>query len=180
MKNCIHIDAFLDRPSMRQLLGWAIDNEAAFQKAGVIGDQAWRESRVVYRFEPIDTRFRESVMLHAPSVAMALGLEPFKIGSVETQLTAHNDGDFFKRHKDSGTPETATRLLSFVYYFHDEPRLFTGGELFLGEPPIAIPVRQNSIIFFRSTDWHEVKPTACPSREWRHSRFTVNGWVRHG
>ena len=105
-------------------------------------------------------------------------------------MTAHNDGDFFKVHRDSGDQETAARELTFVYYFHREPKGYTGGELLLFDPRLVdgglvkadsfsvIEPRNNSMLFFPSRCDHEVLAVHCPSEKFADSRFTVNGWVR--
>ena len=45
------------------------------------------------------------------------------------QLTAHNDGCYYKIHNDAGSEKTANREISYVYYFYQEPKAFSGGEL---------------------------------------------------
>lgn len=106
---------------------------------------------------------------------------PFKPSGFELQITASGDGQFFKVHTDNGSPDTATRRLTFVHYFLlNEPRQFTGGELQLQLPDreITILPHHNSIVFFPSHLWHEVKPVSCPSALFADSRFTANGWIR--
>jgi Rps23 Pro-64 3,4-dihydroxylase Tpa1-like proline 4-hydroxylase len=56
-----------------------------------------------------------------------LGKSPFPLGRIELQVTASNDGDYSRLHRDSDGRDT--RELSFVYFFHREPRRFSGGEL---------------------------------------------------
>ncbi|MEO1802338.1 MAG: 2OG-Fe(II) oxygenase, partial [Cyanobacteria bacterium J06629_2] len=114
----------------------------------------------------------------------------FFISHVEMQMTAHNDGCFYKVHSDAGSAKTQTRELTYVYYFYKEPKAFTGGELkiydtqMVGEKFIQrdnskiVEPRNNSIVFFNSRCKHEVLPIACPSRQFDDSRFTLNGWLR--
>lgn len=106
------------------------------------------------------------------------------------QMTAHNDGCFYKIHNDSGDAPTATRILAYVYYFYQEPKAFSGSELRLYNTELDgtrqtalsdfedIEPRNNSIVFFDSRCKHEVIPIHCPSRQFAHSRFTLNGWLR--
>ena len=37
--------------------------------------------------------------------------------------------------------------------------------------------RNNSIVFFNAAVMHEIMPVVVPSKQFRDSRFTVNGWV---
>ena len=111
--------------------------------------------------------------------------------SLEVGLAAHGDGAFYRPHVDlltghdgakSPTSEAA-RVLSAVYYFHAEPKRFSGGELRLfrlGSESgfVDIEPLQNSLIAFHSWMRHEVRPVAVPSGEFRDYRFAVNCWYR--
>jgi Rps23 Pro-64 3,4-dihydroxylase Tpa1-like proline 4-hydroxylase len=125
-----------------------------------------------------------------PTVLERLGMEEFPIASVEAQITASNDGDFFRSHNDNGDAKVASRQLTFVYFFHREPRQFQGGELRIhdsrreGERDVAtdsyqtIVPQQNQIVFFPCSLLHEITPVKCPSGLFADSRFTLNGWLR--
>ena len=56
-------------------------------------------------------------------------MPPFAISHFEIQLTATNDGQFFRQHKDDDADSVRTRVLTFVYYFYREPKAFRGGAL---------------------------------------------------
>ena len=71
----------------------------------------------------------ERIRAALPQVLDQLGMEAFSIADVEAQVTASNDGDFFHFHSDNGSDRVASRYLTFVYFFHREPRQFEGGEL---------------------------------------------------
>ena len=111
-------------------------------------------------------------------------------GDIEAQLTAHNDNNFYKVHNDSGSADTAHRVLTFVYYFNRQPKAYSGGELRVYDHKVAngyhyaaetfrtIEPTDNSMVFFASEEMHEVLMVKCPSRVFMDSRFTINGWVR--
>jgi len=112
----------------------------------------------------------------------------FEPSTIELELVASNDGAFFKRHIDTfirGARTSSDRLLSGVYYFHAEPKAFSGGALRLypfgreqGESNFAeVQPEQNTLVAFPSWAWHEVLPVSCPSRRFSDSRFNVNCWV---
>ncbi|MFJ2113557.1 MULTISPECIES: 2OG-Fe(II) oxygenase [unclassified Streptomyces] len=108
-------------------------------------------------------------------------------------LNVHNDGDFYRPHQDTSTEFAPRRLLTFVYYLHRTPRPFDGGALRVFD--VALPLHtdatgkweertwrdwepeHDSIVFFRPTAWHEVRPVNCPSRQHADSRFAINGWL---
>ncbi len=76
-----------------------------------------------------------------------------------------------------------------MYYFNREPKGFTGGELRIYDDAIrngklvatdsyqTIEPRHNSIVFFQAAVMHEVMTVHVPSKQFRDSRFTVNGWI---
>ncbi|MFE4372654.1 2OG-Fe(II) oxygenase [Streptomyces sp. NPDC056835] len=108
-------------------------------------------------------------------------------------LNAHNDGDFYRAHQDTAARFAPRRLLTFVYYLHRTPRPFDGGELRVFDAALPLhtettgkwedrtwrdwPPEHNSIVFFRPTAWHEVRPVNCPSERHADSRFAINGWL---
>jgi hypothetical protein len=95
-------------------------------------------------------------------------------------------------HQDNSSVEPVDitlREISYVYYFHSEPKAFTGGQLKLynsengavqsskKRTAKTITPRQNTLVLFPSSYDHEVLPVRCPSRKFVNSRFTVNGWI---
>jgi Rps23 Pro-64 3,4-dihydroxylase Tpa1-like proline 4-hydroxylase len=123
-----------------------------------------------------------------PQVLDQLGVEEFPVTHVEAQITASNDGDFFGAHSDDAQETIASRRITFVYFFHREPRQFEGGELRLhdsrgtdrhvsaGSYQTILP-QPNQIVFFPCSLLHEITPVECPSRAFADSRFTLNGWL---
>jgi SM-20-related protein len=125
-----------------------------------------------------------------PQVLRKLGMEDFNIDRLEAQVTASNDGDFFRFHSDNGSELVASRYLTFVYFFHREPRQFEGGDLRIHDARLkdgayasdgtfqTIVPQQNQIVFFPCELLHEITPVNCPSGQFADSRFTLNGWLR--
>jgi Rps23 Pro-64 3,4-dihydroxylase Tpa1-like proline 4-hydroxylase len=175
-----------------RLLDGAIARAADLVPSRVAGSvREHRRSRVVERPEqltaPLVRRVRELV----PELCQRLEVPPFPVGQIEAQITVHNDGDYYRVHTDNGTEETRTRVISYVYYFHRQPKRFTGGELALfdtgldGEgrtvplgSPVVVEPADDSLVAFPSSCLHEVRPVEMASHALEDSRFTVNGWVR--
>ena len=124
------------------------------------------------------------------AVRKEMGMPWFRLGETERQLTAHGGGGFFAPHVDTGHPIAASRRVSCVYYFHASPRRFTGGELRLydtwvtpsgstaaGTYTTLTPV-DNSVVFFPSDAFHEVRPVRCETDAFGDSRFTITVWFR--
>ena len=109
---------------------------------------------------------------------------------VELNVIAHRSGDFFAPHQDTGYARADGRLVSFAYYFHQEPKGFAGGELLLYDTCIAtgdyratafsrIEPVNNSVVFFPSDYCHEVLPVYAKSSAFENTRFAIVGWL-HG
>ncbi len=86
-----------------------------------------RRSRVLMDLAHHQDIMLERIKAVLPQVLRKLGMEEFSIAGVEAQITASNDGDFFHFHSDNSSQPVASRHLTFVYFFHREPRQFEGG-----------------------------------------------------
>ncbi len=187
----IQLDNVLNADEVGRLRDFALTKEAELRPSSVTTEvYGHRQSRVLFTFPEFEELLRDRVRAYLPAALRELGVSPFHVAQIEAQMTAHNDGDFFKAHADSGDQQTAAREITYVYYFHREPKGYTGGELLLydsrridgglvkAESFSVIEPRHNSMVFFPSRCHHEVLRVHCPSRKFEDSRFTVNGWVR--
>jgi hypothetical protein len=181
-----HLQLFdvLGERANRELLKFAVARRELFTPSRTSNNNDypdWRRSGVIYenQFAPHAELLKHVVRSRLPEVLHVLGIAPFEVAELEIQLTSHNDGQYYHWHTDNSTPQTASRTVTFVYYFSSEPRRFTGGELQIHGPQFATinPVN-DSLVFFASAARHEVNPVVCPSRHFEDGRFTVNGWVR--
>lgn len=185
------VNNFFTQAENQQLLDYVCEKQAEFVPTTTSTNaDNYRRSMVLHSFP----EFRELIVnkIHQliPDLLNKLKMEPFTIGEIESQLTAHNDGNFYKVHNDNGSPDTATRVLTYVYYFNREPKAFSGGDLVIYDSKIqgkyyvkadtfkTVEPRNNVIVFFHSRYMHEVLPVICPSQSFTDSRFTINGWVR--
>ena len=152
--------------------------------AGVRISSLWRD------FQPFKAQLKETLRPLAPELTAELRLSAFATARIEMELAAHNDGAFFRRHIDTqpGVGETSVgdlRVLSGVYYFHAEPKAFSGGALRLHAPGtrgegefIDVEPAHNTLVFFPAWMPHEVLPVSCPSKRFADSRFAINCWFR--
>ncbi len=195
---CVVLDEFLAPQELEELTRFTLEHEADFSASEVISASAetgivnheHRRSRVLLNLGQHENVMLERIKSVLPEILRKLGMEPFTIAGVEAQVTASNDGDFFHFHSDNGSVPVASRYLTFVYFFHREPRQFEGGELRIHDARLeggiyvsegryqAIVPRQNQIVFFPCELQHEITPVTCPSRRFADSRFTLNGWLR--
>jgi Rps23 Pro-64 3,4-dihydroxylase Tpa1-like proline 4-hydroxylase len=196
--NCVVLDEFLSPQELEELTRFTLEHEADFQNSevyspsvekGVINDD-FRRSRVLMELGEQQEMILERIKSVLPQVLERLRMDEFTIADVEAQVTASNDGDFFHCHDDNGSEGVASRHLTFVYFFHREPRQFEGGELRIHDAHLqdsgyvsdgsyqTIVPQQNQIVFFPCELLHEITPVKCGTQLFADSRFTLNGWLR--
>jgi len=187
----VQIDGFLTKDELDALRDTVFAAQPQFQPSWVQDDNKdYRQSLVLNAPDEVVRLIVGKVRDAMPRVMSELGLPPFPVGRIECQVTASLDGSYFRVHTDSGNSGIdATRQLTYVYYFNREPKAFAGGLLRVYDDQLRhgklartdsfreFEPRNNSILFFHSAVMHEVTPVGVPSRDFRDSRFTVNGWV---
>jgi len=194
---CVVLDEFLAPAELNELTHYALTREAEFRVSEVVApgvpagtvDFEHRRSRVLSDLGKHQAVIVDRLKACLPRVLRRLDHASFPISQVEVQVTASNHGDFFRWHSDNANERVATREITFVYFFHREPRQFTGGELRIYDSrwmnnmyaPTAnyrtIVPEQNQMVVFVSALAHEITPVECASRAFADSRFTVNGWL---
>jgi Rps23 Pro-64 3,4-dihydroxylase Tpa1-like proline 4-hydroxylase len=189
-------DEFLVAEELQSLMQYTHERANEFHATRVVGsdgshhvDPTYRRSRVLFDLGNFRDLFAERIFTFLPQVLARLDYPSFPVSDFEIQLTATNNGEFFRRHNDNGIHSLSSRLITFVYFFYFEPRPFTGGELCIFDTDLkdgeykapgsysAIAPEQNQICFFVSEYLHEVLPVQCVTNDFMNSRFTVNGWL---
>lgn len=190
---------FLTEEEAERTMAHALAHEAEFQEATLSlanDDKKWetpdyrfRRSRILNNVADVVPMVVNRLQTVLPGLWQTLCLHPRPIRNIECQITAHGDGDFFNTHTDNGLPDIAHRWISYVYYFHREPKVFTGGTLSIyrtiiengvsscGERVADIEPPRNSLMIFPSHIQHEVTPIKCPSVALADQRLTLNGWL---
>ncbi|WKB55808.1 2OG-Fe(II) oxygenase [Eleftheria terrae] len=188
----VSINHFLGAERDR-LLAFVLEAQDRFRPATVDRGQGRQVDEKLRRASTLDDlgefapHFEKALLENLEPALKRLQHPGFPVGRIEMQVTASGDGDYFRLHAD--TDATDTREISFVYYFHREPRRFSGGELRLyqskrvndqlipADHPQTLSPRQDMLLLFPSTNDHEVLPVRVPSGEFADSRFTLNGWI---
>ena len=146
---------------------------------------AWVANRRVVR--GVRPWFGPKLRSVLPHVRARLRMEALHRYRIEMDVTVHLGGEFYTGHRDAG--ENRPRKLSYVYYFHRQPRPFAGGDLLLYDTDLEtsrataaaftrIEPLHNSLVVFPSDAYHEITPVECDTQDFEDGRFTVNGWVR--
>ncbi len=185
------IDNFLTPAEKNKLIKYVLAKESQFVTTSTSTNaDDYRRSMVLHSFPEFSELMVNRIKGILPDVLRKLNIPAFPLGDIEAQLTMHNDNNFYKLHNDSGSPDTASRFFTYVYYFNREPKAFSGGELLIYDSKVennfyvadetfrTVEPRNNSIVFFLSRYMHEVLRVSCPSKAFADSRFTINGWVR--
>ncbi len=112
-----------------------------------------------------------------------LGIEPITGGQEEIGAIAYASGGKYALHRDSDPRVAASsRQMTAIWFVHDAPKAFTGGDLLLhDEPPqgqgfTRIVPERNSAIFFPSKYLHEVTPVESSVEDVLSGRVIVNAW----
>ena len=191
--NFVRLDEFLMPDELTGLRDFTLAHAAKFQDSYVIApgstegviNRDHRRSRVLFEVGDHGRLITERIRFYLDRIVRDLHCEPFPVSEVEEQITASNDGDFFGLHADNDEEPLRMREITFVYFFHREPKPFSGGELRIytsdnGDPQAfdTIVPEQNQLIVFPSGVLHEVLPVHCRSTQFADSRFTLNGWFR--
>ena len=184
--------SFLPEDTASDLLEFALAQEKGFSQTmtGRAGEGALRpnirvsvSTRELGAFRPL---LRDKLRSLVPELVARLRATPVNNPSFEIELVAHNDGAFYTRHIDTQTASDRDhiRVLSAVYYFHAEPKAFSGGALRLyaiGDPSqqafVDVEPERNMLLVFPAWAPHEVMPIDCPSKRFADSRFAINCWV---
>lgn len=197
---------FLSESERLQLLEWTLTNRTRFKPAKVTKGRVDSKARLdpqqrialtTGKIAPIDLMLRPRLINALPEVIAKTGTGGPTPGSLELELAAQGDGAHFAPHLDisigpnrkplGGTTPLEDRVVSAVYYYHAEPKAFSGGNLrlyrFGAEPNDSVATNhidiepvQNSLVAFPSWVVHEVRRVSCPSGNFGDFRFALNCW----
>ena len=189
---CVVIDDFLGVDEHEDMLALALRDRNRFEPGTVEGKaHPGRRNWVILNFGETAhaTLIANRLLVWFPLIAQALGEPLFPLQQIESQLTASNDGDFYRSHLDTDGRTVDGRTITCVYYFFREPKAFTGGglrfydtieergQILQAESLQEIEPVSNRLIAFTSRTFHELRPIRCPSKDFEDSRFAVTTWL---
>ncbi|MCM0000989.1 MAG: 2OG-Fe(II) oxygenase [Erythrobacter sp.] len=190
---CI-IDDFLGSEACSRLLAFAVGRQAEFAPSRV---------HTTEKHQIIETQLRDSLSYPGPfgtlmapfhagldasydRIAAAIGAGAFERVPTELHMVAHRHGQYLGRHIDTGTSTTGSmlaqnRVVTLIYYFHDHPRAFGGGDLVVypmtGDDPQVIEARSDRLVALPSFAPHEILPVDLPDGRFADSRFALVSWL---
>ena len=124
-----------------QLLAYAIAAQNRFKptKVGFEGEtedpleERARRSLMLRDLGPFAEPLRQRARRLQGELEKTFGMSHAPTAEIEMEVVAHGDGGFYHSHIDTFTAGEAAggknRRLTLVYYFHRQPRRFTGGHL---------------------------------------------------
>lgn len=186
------IDNFLGYYEHIDMLAYALQQEGKFDAGTVVtGDMNARQNLAILDFAqaPHSRLLSNRLLTWLPMMLQKLMLPPFPVQQVESQLTASNDGHYYRAHLDADASADIQRALTCVYYFSRQPAQFSGGALRIYDTLLAngrsqqadsyqqIEPVSNRMVVFPSNSYHELRPIRCPSRKFEDSRFAITSWV---
>ena len=195
-------DVFTEKEN-KEILKEAIKNKKKFEESVIGGgkDKKFRNNTVAYydviyqqdrSFSKLLTKIDE--LFATNEFKEVLSSSPHPVNNFiqsnyhETQVSRYGDeGQKYNYHVDSFADNK--RQLTMVYYFHEEPKKYTGGELSITRSPIyrgkrmdksqeeiTITPENNMALIFGGTTPHFVHPTKSP-KTFGKGRFSVNCWI---
>jgi SM-20-related protein len=189
----IIVDNFLGRANAEQLCQYSVTHESGFlpsqvvAASGTIVDESRRISKVNRDIGPVMPLIEPAIRKAVDEAIPKLGLVNVDSYLLEPELTWCGDGAFFKMHSDTLHRERAhQRVMTVVYYFYNEPKPFSGGQLCIyglgadanSRPQQEIDPRFDRAVLFPSWFPHEVLPIHCISPAFADGRFAISCWVR--
>ncbi|MFT6286996.1 MAG: Rps23 Pro-64 3,4-dihydroxylase Tpa1-like proline 4-hydroxylase [Alcanivorax sp.] len=186
------IDNFLGHGEHLDMLAHALQQKDKFDVGTVVtGSYNARQNLAILDFaqHSHSTLLCNRLLTWYPHILDTLGMDPFPVAQVESQMTASNDGHYYRAHLDADKSMQIERALTCVYYFSKQPAQFSGGALRIydslcsnGQRLQADTYQQiepvsNRMVVFPSDSYHELLPVSCPSRKFEDSRFAVTNWI---
>jgi SM-20-related protein len=191
----VRIENLLEPEEHARLLSYVLAHEADFAASRVTSagktahvNPEFRRSGTVFDLSAIWDLFKSRLTRLLPHVRRELGTGWFPLGQIERQLSVHQDEDFFGVHADDRNDAVADRRITCLYYFHGQPKRFSGGELRIYDSEVRggrlertntyvdVEPRNNSAVFFPSGFYHEVRPVHRETPLFADSRFSISVW----
>jgi Rps23 Pro-64 3,4-dihydroxylase Tpa1-like proline 4-hydroxylase len=184
-----------------EILAEAIKNKSSFKSAKVLNgrgedirnnissyyDELYSNDRTKSKLLEAINRCFKNIKISQILSSFSLPINMFiNTNSHQTQVSRYGDqGQNYKYHID----HDGNRLITFVYYFHKEPKKYKGGEIQFTRSPICygkpvdkneelvtITPENNMMVIFGSKIPHTVLPTTSP-KTFDEGRFSANIWL---
>ncbi len=187
---------FFPSKTVETFFNTAVSRQTEFIHAGITEKHVYnpdkRQTLALADIGEIKTQFRRFLRQNLPEYCQRLGIVSFTPGKIETKMTNHLDGGFFKPHRDTLQLLPCNgRCISYLYYFHRQPKRFNGGDLILFDTSLErnqyklsqftrIPCEHNSLTLFPSGWFHCVEPVRLAGNRFEDGRMAITGHIHYG
>ena len=180
------IDDVVDESVAAKLGRWFCDHRHELSRGGdEFGNSRWnfemldvdRFAEVADAIKPIKKKLIE--LASDATLLDKLAVPEFDLRHIETHATLYHHGSHFNWHDDAPGPDgglVPTRRITFTYYMHTEPKLFSGGELEFIDGTTVEP-KNNRLVLFHPIQQHRVRPVECWSSHVLDGRWALVGWL---
>lgn len=177
----VQLDNFLNPAEYQQLM------ETVFPQEGTASSGI--QLPTPQSFAPSRQVLLHRVQRMLPDVLIQLGMGGFPLTEMEAAEIPNHAIEGQSISTDGNSPETALRVLNFVYFFYQTPKPFTGGELLVYDSQLlnnqvsvaqsykTVEPRNNSMVFFLTSNAYEVLRVYPNSPAFRDRCFRVQGWM---
>ena len=191
----VALNDLLEREDVEGLLRYALSRERDFGEVRTIAPAAEGESidfeqrrvRQITDLGPHTRVVHDRVRAVVPGVLNALNIKPATGSAIEARVLSLNDGESVTL--GAGPAAESIRQVTFVYFFHREPRRFEGGTLRLRDAAapssaeraaekerlITGEMRNNSIVFLSPGVEAAIGRVDVRSRKFADSAFAIVG-----
>ena len=163
------LENFLTEADAESAMAYALAHQGEFRDSTVSlaaqqgtysTDTKLRRSRILDNVAEIAPTVGRKLYETMPRIFQALQMPPINFRTMECQISAHGDGDFFN----------TGHLKIYKTVIHEG--MHSAGDLVADiDPP------RNGLMVFPSYIQHEVSKLTCPSTALEDQRLTLNGWL---
>jgi len=189
------VDDFLPIETTAELINYVVSLKTSFRKAKVDSDNPTfspekRQTLVLYDENKFQQYFLDFLTNNFERICGELDMPAFNISKIEIKHTNHLDGGFFHVHSDNPDKfEKPGRAISWLYYFHQSPKMFQGGDLLVFDTNLEtnfydegsftkIVPMHNRLVAFPSWYYHTVTPVKLANNNFSDGRMAVAGHIK--
>jgi len=178
--------------NVRELITVITENQSLFNYATVITHEKGVGKEIlnlqfrnclIMKSEIINTyvkQIEDFIFNNRVEICESLGLTNFRWGKKESSCTAYGDGAYFNKHRDVINDGRPGRRLTWVYYFHQEPKQYKGGGISFfpkNSPKETFEPENGTLIVFNSNMFHEVEIVTLEKNNFDNRRFALTGFI---
>jgi len=184
------IPDFLQPEEHQRLLDFTLDHERLYVKAktGINApsyNPALRNNLYGSKTPTeIKKQFRSLISGVLPDLLRKLRIPPFEVDKISVMLTATLGGQYYRNHIDKKNSQPPHRVLNCVYYYHKEPKAFSGGDLLMHDTNLKdlqtpgnrftrLSPQNNCMAVFPADYYHEISEVVGDPDDFSSARFAV-------